>query len=430
MIREFWVENFLSIKTRQLVNFETKNKEDEWASVDCGGDKRVNKMAVIYGANASGKSNLLFAIQNVFELLFLSNNKRTSKVHTRKPFALSQERPTKMFVSFYALGIRYDYEIEYTKEHIISEKMDWYPNNSKALFYERRFVSDGSQVELKFGPSLGISSKTKDVFLQNTLNNHSVLSTFEKTAFDSDAKQIADLYNWMALYMHEVNAIQSPIIRMMKKVENDEKMKRFFLQLLNKADFNILGFHTETVVEQVPASQLTMFNESVSAPEDAMAQVQKTKLYFEHGAGKDSFLMELNSESQGTKKIISNLFVLYKAITENHVFLLDEIDSELHNDLLLFYLNAFIMNSNGSQLIFTSQEMSLLHEDLLNTHRDFVFFTEKNREGAYSEYTRADSFGLHKNLSLYNSYKVGRLGALPQLGSPFLYLDNDDNEKD
>ena len=430
MIREFWVENFLSIKTRQLVNFETRSKEDEWASVDCGGDKHVNKLAVIYGANASGKSNLLYAIQNIFELLFLSNSKRTSMVHTRKPFALSSEQPTKMFVSFYAFGIRYDYEIEYTKEYIISEKMEWYPNKSKALFYERHFVSDESQVELKFGPGLGITSKTKDVFLQNTLNNHSVLSTFEKTSFDTDAKPIADLYKWMALYMHEVNVIQSPIIRLMKKVENDEKMKRFFLQLLNKADFNIVGFHTETITEKVPVSQLTMFDESITAPEDGVAQVQKAKLFFEHGAGNESFLMELNSESQGTKKIISNLFVLYKAITENHIFLLDEIDSELHDDLLLFYLNTFVMNSKGSQLIFTSQEMSLLHEDLLNTHRDFVFFTEKNREGAYSEYTRADAFGLHKNLSLYNSYKVGRLGALPQLGSPILYLDNDGNEED
>ena len=110
------------------------------------------------------------------------------------------------------------------------------------------------------------------------------------------------------------------------------------------------------------------------------------------------------------------------------MFLIDEIDSELHDDLLLFYLNTFIMNSKESQLLFTSQETSLLNEDLLNTHRDFVFFVEKNREGAYSEYTRADEFGLHKNLSLYKSYRNGRLGAVPQLGSPLLYLENDEED--
>lgn len=83
------------------------------------------------------------------------------------------------------------------------------------------------------------------------------------------------------------------------------------------------------------------------------------------------------------------------------------------------------MNAHESQLIFTSQETSLLNEDLLNNHRDFVFFAEKNREGAYSEYMRADEFGLHKNLSLYKSYRNGRLGAVPQLGSPLMFMDNE-----
>ena len=419
MIREFWVENFLSIKERQTLNFETKSKEDDWASVDMGGETRVNKIAVIYGANASGKSNMLLAIQNVFEILFYSRSRRTSLVHTQKAFTLSKDRPTRMYVSFYAQGVRYDYEVEYTEKYIISEKMEWYPNKSKSLFYERHYVSDESQVDLKFGSSLEISTKTKEAFLQNILNNHSVLSTYEKKSFESDVKPIANLYNWMALYMHEVDEVQSPVVRTMRKVEKDERMKKFFLQLLNKADFNILDFYTETFMESVPVSQLSFLNESVEANEDGMAQVEKTRVFFVHGAGKDRFVMEFKAESQGTKKIISNLFVLYKAITENHIFLLDEIDSELHDDLLLFYLN---------KLIFTSQEMSLLHEDLLNTHRDFVFFTEKNREGAYSEYTRADAFGLHKNLSLYNSYKVGRLGALPQLGSPLLYLENDEED--
>lgn len=428
MIREFWVENFLSIKERQTLNFETKSKEDDWASVDMGGEKRVNKIAVIYGANASGKSNMLLAIQNVFEILFYSRSKRSSMVRTKGAFALCLDQPIKMYVSFYARGIRYDYEVEYTEENIIYEKMDWYPNKSKSLFYERRYVSDESQVNLKFGPSLEISAKTKEAFLQNILNNHSVLSTYEKKSFESDVKPIANLYNWMALYMHEVNGVQSPIIRAMRKVEKDGKMRKFFLQLLNKADFNIIDFYTETTTERIPVSELRILDESISAAEEETTLVGKTRLFFVHEAGIDRFVTEWNAESQGTKKIISNLFVLYKAITENHIFLLDEIDSELHDDLLLFYLNTFVMNSKGSQLIFTSQEMSLLHEDLLNMHRDFVFFTEKNREGAYSEYTRADAFGLHKNLSLYNSYKVGRLGALPQLGSPLLYLENDEED--
>jgi AAA15 family ATPase/GTPase len=157
-------------------------------------------------------------------------------------------------------------------------------------------------------------------------------------------------------------------------------------------------------------------------------QLERIKVYFVCQAGNDRFTLSYDEQSEGTKKFLSNLSALYSAVTGNHVFLIDEIDSELHDDLLLFYLNTFIMNSKESQLLFTSQETSLLNEDLLNTHRDFVFFVEKNRDGAYSEYTRADEFGLHKNLSLYKSYRNGRLGAVPQLGSPLLYLENDEED--
>ena len=88
MIREFWVENYLSIKERQTLSFETKSKEDDWASVDMGNEKRVNKLAVIYGANASGKSNMLLALLNVFELLFRPRESKTEYVGTRRPFAV------------------------------------------------------------------------------------------------------------------------------------------------------------------------------------------------------------------------------------------------------------------------------------------------------------------------------------------------------
>ena len=124
MIREFWVENFLSIKERQTLNFETKSKEDDWASVDMGNEKRVNKLAVIYGANASGKSNMLLVIQNIFEILFTPHSRKQSVVKTRRPFALCPDKPTRLFVSFYANHIRYDYMVSYIKDYIMDELLE------------------------------------------------------------------------------------------------------------------------------------------------------------------------------------------------------------------------------------------------------------------------------------------------------------------
>ena len=109
----------------------------------------------------------------------------------------------------------------------------------------------------------------------------------------------------------------------------------------------------------------------------------------------------------GTIQYIKELRFLYDLITGYHIYLLDELDEDLHYDLLLYYLNVFIYNSEQSQLLFTSQETSLLAEELLNEHRDLVWFVEKDRDTASSLYSRGDTFGLHKNLSLYNSYKIG-----------------------
>lgn len=406
MIREFWVENFLSIKERQTLNFETKSNEDEWASVDFGGGKRINKLAIFYGANASGKSNILKALVNVFEILFYPFNNKSEKVNSKRPFVLCADKPTQMHISFYANHIRYDYKVSYTSEHIIQEVLEWFPNGSKSLFYERNFISEDSQAAIKFGQSLGLSAKTKDIFLQNTFNNHSVLSCFGKKSFEADAKPIANLYNWIARYIHRLDNPDFSLDDLLKQVLENENTKRFFIQMLGKADFNIVDFHAHTANEND----------------------EQTKIFFDCKAGDAIFSLGLDEQSQGTKKFLSNLSTLYYAISNHHIYFIDEIDSELHDDLLLYFLNVFLMNSKESQLIFTSQETSLLNEDLLNTHRDFVFFAEKNRDGAYSEYTRADEYGLHKNLSLYKSYRNGRLGAIPQLGSPLLYLKNDEKD--
>lgn len=424
MIREFWVENFLSIKERQTLNFETKSKDDEWASVDLGGERRINKIAVIYGANAAGKSNILKALLNVFELLFNPWENKNELVRTRKAFALCADKPTQMHVSFYANHVRYDYTVSYTREHIVDELMEWFPNGSKSLFYERKFVSEDSQASIKFGQSLGMSAKTKDIFLQNTLNNHTVLSCFGKRSFEADARPIANLYNWISRYIHRLNNPRFNLEESLKQVLEDSDAKQFYIQMLEKADFNIVDFHTETETKSVSVFSSNDFSKDFLLSRNA----DLTKVYFDCKAGNNSFSLSLDEQSQGTKKFLSNLSTLYSAISSHHVYFIDEIDSELHDDLLLYFLNVFLMNSKESQLIFTSQETSLLNEDLLNTHRDFVFFAEKNRDGAYSEYTRADEFGLHKNLSLYKSYRNGRLGAIPQLGSPLLYLKNDEKD--
>ena len=399
MIRNFWVENYYSIKERQEMDFEVKSKDDEWMRIEPAPGVYLSKLGIIYGANASGKSNMLKAMQNVFDLLFTARSNRNEPVLSGMPFALTADKPTKMYVSFYVESVRYDYLIEYTRKHINSELLEYFPKKSKSLFYERTFNDDNKQVSIKFGTNVGIKSKTIDTLIQNTLNNHTVLSTYGKVALPDDAEPMAKLYEWIRDHVHGVLKMNDgDVLSQMREVDADAIRKKFYMQMLKKADFNISDFHVLS-----------------NGRDETVAFVNTTS--------SEDFELPDSTQSAGTIRFIADLKYLYDAITGSHVYMLDELGEDLHYDLLLYYINVFLYNSDSSQLIMTSQETSLLAEDLINEHRQVVWFAEKSHETASSVYTRADKFGLHKNLSLYNSYRIGRLGAKPELGSPFIDLD-------
>lgn len=196
--------------------------------------------------------------------------------------------------------------------------------------------------------------------------------------------------------------------------------------MLQKADLNILEYRPIVEDRTIPVE----FRERIQKediPEkvkEALLKPTTDSVAFVNHSANGNFEIPLRWQSKGTIKYIRILDALYDMITGSHVFLLDGLGEDLHNDLLFYYLNVFIFNSEKSQLIITSQETTLLSQDLINENRGVVWFVEKNKETASSEYARGDSFGLHKNLSLYNSYRIGRLGAKPELGSIFINLED------
>ena len=156
---------------------------------------------------------------------------------------------------------------------------------------------------------------------------------------------------------------------------------------------------------------------------DVLLRPTNNSVAFLNHTDHGDFEVAMAFQSKGTQKYVRILDALYDMITSDQVYYLDELGEDLHYDLLFYYLSVFIFNSERSQLIITSQETTLLSQDLINENRGVVWFVEKNHSTASSEYSRGDSFGLHRNLSLYNSYRTGRLGAKPELGSIFIDLD-------
>lgn len=212
----------------------------------------------------------------------------------------------------------------------------------------------------------------------------------------------------------------------MKDAFSDNKKRHFFNQMLQKADLNIIDYKP-VLEDRIIPKGFSEFVEQGNIPEEMKATLLSPttdSIDFVNNSAEGSFYVPLRLQSKGTIRYIRILNVLFDLITKDHVYYLDELGEDLHYDLLFYYLNVFIFNSENSQLIITSQETALLSQDIINENRGVVWFVEKNRETASSEYSRGDSYGLHKNLSLFNSYRIGRLGAKPELGSIFVNLED------
>lgn len=426
MIRDFWVKNYLSIRDKQELNFLAKGPSSELVAEIADG-VFLYKLGILYGSNASGKSNMLIALNEVFDLLVQPKYDANDEILRSVPFALTKNNPIEMHVSFYANNIRYDYDVSFNRKYIISEVLNYYPNKTKALFYERHFVGENLQAEIKFGTNLQLLAKTQESIRENTLNNHSVLSVCRKAALKEDIAPFNTLHKWIMGNYHDVDGddIKGDFEILTDTFKNKKKFK-FYNIMLKKADLNIQDYRPMVENRFVPNDYRERIqNEDI--PEDmkkALLKPTTDSVAFVNHSMDGDFDIPLKWQSKGTIKYIRILDALYDMITSSHVYYLDELGEDLHNDLLYYYLNVFLFNSDKSQLIITSQETTLLSQDLINENRGVVWFVEKNKETASSEYSRGDSFGLHKNLSLYNSYRIGRLGAKPELGSVFINLED------
>ena len=426
MIRDFWVKNYLSIRDKQELSFLAKGPSSELVSEVADG-VFLYKLGILYGSNASGKSNMLIALNEVFRLLVLPKSDATQRINGSIPFILTKNDPIEMHVSFYANGIRYDYDVSFNEKYILSEALYYYPNKSKSLFYERSFVGENVQADIKFGSSLKLQVKTQESIRENTLNNHSVLSVCSKAALKEDIAPFNVLHKWIMDNYHDVDGDGNKgVVEILKNAYNDPKKRKFYNTMLQKADLNILEFRPVVEDRIIPTEYRERIQKENIPDEmkEALLKPTADSVAFVNHSADGNFDVPLNWQSKGTLKYIRILDALYDMITDSHVFYLDELGEDLHNDLLYYYLNVFIFNSGQSQLIITSQETTLLSQDLINENRGVVWFVEKNKETVSSEYARGDSFGLHKNLSLYNSYRIGRLGAKPELGSIFINLED------
>lgn len=432
MIAEFKVENFYSIKSTQKISFEPSSDSfmsDEY-TYEVKDGVRLLKVGIIYGANASGKSNVLGAIE-FFKMLVLRVPKGRNDTTRAVPFLLdetSKTKTTKMSMSFYVNQLKYILSFELDKRRIYSETLTVYESIRPTKLYSRSYDPDTDSSVIEFGTNLKMAKKNQDAIAGNTINNCSVLAAFGNS--NVEKTKLNDVYDYFAKQVKDVLApgmLLSGYVKRHLDKDKDGDLKKFILNFLKASDFNIedVTLHEE---EELITPELEQVIQKAPINDDAKSEMLKkgkitnTELTFTHRAGDGLYELSEEYESNGTMRFLGMAVILNFLLKKNQFVPIDEVETSIHYELLSYFIKVFLANSNQtSQMLLTTHDINLLNEEFIR--RDTIWFTDKDEQGE-TNVVRLSTLGLHKNLSPYNAYKQGKLVKLPFLGSQYFDLND------
>jgi len=424
MIQELRIKNFLSFKDEVIFSFEAtadKNLEDYYIHEPTPG-VRLLKLALVYGANASGKSNLVKAFGFIRDFIFKIHQSKEVEIDFH-PFAFNKEvNPFGEFeLVFYVDAIKHVYKLEVAKQHVKSEKLYFYPGTQPAIIFERHFDDKTNTSVIEFGTKLSMSKAAKEEISLKTLKNSSVLSImYDNEIFNQYVKKVLQ---WFENKFMQVIVSNSHFTDRIQNQFSEEKLKIFVLKMLNKADKSISDITIINESEPFSASQLKFMYGKTAKQLKAeysteQVEVVKPHTYLQQNVEIDGKLVPCQVEkselSEGLKRYYELMFPLYDCLNNNAFLALDELDTSLHSLLLKSFIKEFLLQSKSSQLIITIHDISLLTEKEL-LRKDAIWFTEKTSDQSTSLFSVADFPNFRKELSYYNYYKSGKFRAIPNI---------------
>ncbi|MCP5053905.1 MAG: ATP-binding protein [bacterium] len=416
MLIGFEVENFLSIKGRQELNM-IADSDREMEHTHCinpgtATDLRLLKSAVIYGANASGKSNLIKAILYMRDVILTSSSgEKISESTAFQPFKLDRdclEKPGVFEVRFLLDQKVYLYGFQIDEKKILSEWLYFYPQKNQALLFKRelnetetfKLSGNGSgRHEVTYSYKFGSYFKgEKQKIISLTRSNALYLSVGAQFAHPV----LERVYQWFNDFLEpgiipgrEINGGLTT-----KLMETDREMKKRMIRFLKSADLGIEGIKIHRLKNGGGSGRtvdIKMIHSAVSNDSEVLADI------------------DLNSESMGTRRMYQLAGPLFHTLAHGGILIIDELEDSLHLHMLITLLAEFFENSRRSQIIFTTHNVQLLEEKLFR--RDEIWFTEKGTDGATELFSLSDFKPKpRKDKSLRNGYLNGAFGALPLLG--------------
>ncbi|MDE2774996.1 MAG: ATP/GTP-binding protein [Chloroflexota bacterium] len=436
MLIRFTVENFLSFKDEvefsMVAGLPRKHKEHV-IGTGRGKDVRTLKTAILYGANAAGKSNLIKAMAFVQRMVVASLDDKQSIPVT--PFRLDnsmRNQPSRFEFEIRCGSTAYIYGFEADSKQVRSEWLSELRPSSEAMLFERRTDSEGktsvdlgklsftAEHDLGFMKYIETGTRENELYLKKTILNRveyfkdvyewfddslrfvfpnprsGIVETSHKThiEFESDSRDIIELFD---LGIENV------------KLESSESL------LPNLLLQDIADMHHERdqdVAIQFPSQNVYIF---VSANKDVSTRKFMTvHKVLDDGLEVDEEDFELSDESDGTQRLFELSSAMLGLLGGNgdRVYIIDELDRRLHPRITKHIVDIFLKNSanQASQMIVTTHESSLLDLDLVR--RDEIWFVEKNSEGISTLYS-LEEYAPRYDVDVQKGYLQGRYGAIP-----------------
>jgi len=414
MLIEFSVANYRSIAATQTLSLVAK-KDDELKESVCEyslpgiGDVLLSKVCAIYGANASGKSNIFKALH--FMRWFVVGSATEIKpdaIINVDPFRLAEAKPKEpsfFEVHFLAGEVRYLYGFKVDEKRVYSEWLYSFPKGRRRLIFRREFSQEKGRTDYTNGEHYKVDRQLTERTRENAL--------FLSVAAQFNDKQLLDVYNWFRSQLRTLDCSWSAYFSpetSAKIAQDDATRRQHIAEMLKMADLGIEDFEVK----------LVQFEEK-DLPVELPAKVKRKLLdeglldvQFLHKSGKGELIkFGILDESGGTQKLFALAGPWTDMAQAGLCMFIDELGANMH-PMLTRALIQLLHRPHGSnpraQLIFTTHDTALLDQSILR--RDQIWFTEKNYDGATELYALTD-YRPRKGEALQKGYLAGRYGALP-----------------
>ncbi len=411
MIIDFSVKNFRSIKEEQGISFVASNYDkslpQNLIDVQLPGlpGLKLLKGLAIYGANASGKTNVLKALHYLsFTVEESATFWGSGDTTGTEPFALDPEKqkePSEFSLRFVVEKVRYHFTLILDEYRVLYETLSAFPKGKEQIWYERSW--DERREVYDWKPERPTGFRRDPTIEDYTRDN----ALFLSTAVNLNNKDLEPIYLWFK-NQYKYSELGSDFFTLsanhtISSLLENAVNKNDVIKLLQHADFGVLSAKA---------------NDREIRPVDLPDDTLITEITFGHrGKSGIEYPLDWEHESSGTRKFFALAGPWLEILENGYVICVDEIGSSMHTTMvaeLLRLLFSDIHNKNGAQIIFTTHNSLLLDLSLLR--RDQIWFTDKDDEGATNIYPLSD-YKPRKNESLVRGYMAGRYGAVPFIPS-------------